>query len=76
MQVRSLASLSELRIWDCRELSCRLAAAVPIQLLAWELPHATDVALKKKKKGIIPTFYHLDLYLYSHLSLLQCSVLI
>ena len=28
----------------------RLAAAAPIQLLAWELPFATGVALKSKKK--------------------------
>ena len=30
-------------------LWCRPAAAVPIQPLAWELPYATDVALKKNK---------------------------
>ena len=49
--VRSLALLSELRIWHCRELWCRLqtcldlvwlwlwcrpAATAPIRLLAWE----------------------------------------
>ena len=28
----------------------RLAAAAPIQPLAWELPYATGAALKKKKK--------------------------
>ena len=28
----------------------RLAAAAPIQPLAWELPYATGVALKKAKK--------------------------
>ena len=27
-----------------------LAAAAPIQLLAWELPYATGVALKSKKE--------------------------
>ena len=31
-------------------LWCRLAAAVPIQPLAWKLPYATSVALKSKKK--------------------------
>ena len=31
-------------------LWCRLAAAVLIQPLAWELPDATGVALKRKKK--------------------------
>ena len=28
----------------------RLEATAPIQPLAWELPYATDVALKKQKK--------------------------
>ena len=32
-------------------LWCRLAAVAPIGPLAWEPPHATDVALKKKKKS-------------------------
>jgi len=31
-------------------LWCRSAAEAPIQPLAWELPHATGLALKKKKK--------------------------
>ena len=31
-------------------LSHRLAAAVPIQPLAWELPYAAGAALKRKKK--------------------------
>ena len=31
-------------------LWCRLAAAALIQPLAWELPYATDAALKRKKK--------------------------
>ena len=31
-------------------LWCRLAAVAPIQPLAWEPPHAMDVALKKKDK--------------------------
>ena len=30
-------------------LWCRPAAAVPIQPLAWELPYAAGVALKRKK---------------------------
>ena len=60
VQVRSLASLSGLRIWCCVScgvghrcgsdlallwLWCRLAAAAPIGCLAQELPYA---ALKKK----------------------------
>ena len=31
-------------------LWCRPAAATPIQPLAWELPYATGVALKSKRK--------------------------
>ena len=31
-------------------LWCRPAAAAPIRPLAWELPHAVGLALKKKKK--------------------------
>ena len=31
-------------------LWCRLAALAPIRPLAWEPPHATVVALKKKRK--------------------------
>ena len=46
MKVQSLASLSV--IWHCRELWHRLAVTAPIQSLAWELPYATDIALKSK----------------------------
>ena len=58
-QVRSLASLSGLRIPHCHELWCRLktdlallwlwyrqAATVLIRPLAWELPYAMGAALK------------------------------
>ena len=31
-------------------LLCRLAAAVPILHLAWELPYVADAAQKRKKK--------------------------
>ena len=49
MKVRSLASLSGLRIRCCRELRCRLAAAAaPIRSLAWELSYALGADLKKK----------------------------
>ena len=48
MQVRSLASLSGLGdpvlLWPWP----RPAAVPPIQPLGWELPYATDVALKNK----------------------------
>ena len=47
--VRSLASLSGLRIWRCRELWCRPAATALIRPLAWELPYAVGAALKKMK---------------------------
>ena len=50
MWVQSLASLSGLRIWCCRELWCRPAAVAPIGPLARELPYAADAALKKAKK--------------------------
>ena len=37
-------------------LWCRVAAAAPIRPLAWELPYAAGVALKKKKKNL--TMWH------------------
>ena len=49
--VRSLASISGLRIQRCGELWCRQAAAAPmITPLAWEPPHAAGTALKRQKK--------------------------
>ena len=50
MRVRSLAMFSELKIWRCCELWCRLAAVSLIGPLAWELPYAMGAALKKDKK--------------------------
>ena len=50
IQVLSLASLSGLRIQHCCELWCRLTAAALIRRLAWELPYASSVAIKSKKK--------------------------
>ena len=65
MWAPSLALLSGLRIQHCHSYSidcrhgsdlellwlwCRLAAAAPIQPLAWELPHAESAALKKANK--------------------------
>ena len=65
LRVRSLASLSGLRIQHCRELRCRsqtglgpcIAVAVvqagssaPIQALAWEFSYAEGMALKKDKE--------------------------
>ena len=65
LQVRSLALLSELRIWCCCELWCshrhgldltllwlwcRLAAVAPIRPLVWESPYAAGVPLKSKKE--------------------------
>ena len=67
MQVLSLASLGELRIQLCCELWCKsqtdpawlwlwlwcgTAAVAPIQPLAWGLPYAMGVTLKKKKKDV------------------------
>ena len=34
------------------QLCCRPAAAARIHPLAWELPHATDAAIKSKEKKI------------------------
>ena len=34
---------------DPMSLWCRMAAAAPIRLLAWELSYVVDVALKSKK---------------------------
>ena len=63
--VRSLASLSGLRIQHCHELCvgcrcgsdlalpwlwCNLAASALIRPLAWEPPYATGTGLKKKKR--------------------------
>ena len=63
LPVRSLASLSGLRIWWCCELWCRsqkwLTSCVAVVsagdcsadfTLAWEPPYAVDVAFKRKKR--------------------------
>ena len=51
-QVPSLASLSELRIQRCHELWCRsqmrLGSRVSMAV-AWELPYAVGMALKRQK---------------------------
>ena len=51
LQVRSLASLSGLRIWHCCELWCRLqsrlgsdVAVAVFRPLAWEPPYAAGAA--------------------------------
>ena len=41
-------------LWLCR----KLAAAAPIQPLAWEPPHATGAALKNKKIFLNKKFIH------------------
>ena len=63
LQVRSLASLSGLRIRHCRELWCRLqmqhrssiavavvSATTRIRPLAWELPYVTEAAQEMAKR--------------------------
>ena len=47
LQVRSLTSLSGLRIRRCCELWHRLVATALIQPVAWEPPYAVGSALKK-----------------------------
>ena len=56
-RIQSLALLSELRIWHCRGLWCRLlwlwhwlAAIALTGPLAWELPYASGTAIKRQKK--------------------------
>ena len=56
--VRSLVSLSGLRIRCCHELWCRLAATARIRPLVWELPYAEGLALKRKKKKDQCAFTH------------------
>ena len=68
IQFQSLASLNGSRIRHCRELWCRsqtwldlallllwcrLAAAIPIQPLAWELPYAMSTVIKSKKEKVL-----------------------
>ena len=48
--VRSLAFLSGLRIWHCRELWRRPLATALIRHLAWEPPYAAGEALEKAKR--------------------------
>ena len=64
LQVRPLASLTELRIWRCHKLWCRSqtqigsgiavamakAAVALIRPLVWKPPYAAGMALKRKKK--------------------------
>ena len=65
---RSIPGLSGLRIGPCGELWCRLqrqlrsdvaeAAAAAIWPLAWILPYATGVALRRQKKEKKKNFVH------------------
>ena len=50
MAVQSMASISGLKIRHCHKVWCRLAAADPIQPLAWEHSYAAGMPLKRKKK--------------------------
>ena len=61
LRVRSLAVLSGIRIWRCRELWYRSdpellwlwhrpAATAPVRPLAWELPYAAGSSPRKGKK--------------------------
>ena len=51
-------------------LWCRLAAAAPIWPMAWELPYAAGVALKRKKKKKL----NIDLFLpFLHDTIMKLS---
>ena len=52
LRVRSLASLSGLRIQRCCELWCRSATTAPIRPLAWEPPYTVGAALEMEKDKI------------------------
>ena len=52
MQLQSLTPLSGLKYY--RELYCRSPATAPVRPLAWDLPYAVGIALKKKKKDPPP----------------------
>ena len=85
LQLRSLASLSELRIWHHRELWCSsqgssdpvllwlwLAAVALIQPLAWELPYVAGP--KKKKKMLLLlylSFYYLAHYRFNRINYIR-----
>ena len=47
----------------------RLAAIAPIRPLAWELPYATDVTLKKKKKIPILSMWRVGSGIYKKVSI-------
>ena len=68
-EVQSLASLSGLRIWHCRELWCRPAATTPIWLLAWEPPYGSGVALKQKQNKILKIYLYFIEAIVSFISL-------
>ena len=53
--LRCSSDLALLCLW------CRPAAAAPVQPLAWELPYAVDVALKRKKKMKILILFFIQL---------------
>ena len=58
-----MASLSWLRIWCCRELWYRPAAAALIRPLAWEPQYAAVAALKQNRTKTEESFY-LFIYLF------------
>ena len=68
LQIRSLTSLSGLRIWCCHELWCRSRHSLDLMWLwcrpagcssnltpVWEPPCAMGAALKRQKKCEFPT---------------------
>ena len=48
---------------------CRLAAAAPIQHLAWELPYATGTTLKRQKKFSGKKKFNIELHIRANYQL-------
>ena len=86
LRVRSLSSLSGLRIWCCRELWCRaqmclgagvvaMATLALIRPLAWELPYAASTALKRQKTKQQTNKKHRKIF-FRHIKPSPCGILV
>ena len=75
LRIRSLASLSGLRMRCCHELWCRLAAVAPIRPLAWKPPYATGATPKEEKKKKNPLCFTFSSFLHSPLTTVTTGLL-